>query len=219
MTAGVGGSGGTGWWSAGTSTTGTLSKWVSITGSSSTNTVFNSISISNNALSMSADRGGKVGAHESFRLALPDGSVFHYDRGKYRIEDKDAKITYAANRSRDFNRFVNASDLVAEFIEFAAKTAGGPDEPPDLLKLPIDLFIAFLIVRASEQDQEVPPDAAAAKLGSGIPMALLPPPAPKPTRGRCGYCGRFVRDRLRDAGVLACSSAHAQRVAELAGGW
>lgn len=164
-------------------------------------------------------RGGRVSNQESFSLDLPDGSVFHFDRGKYRIEDANAKITYAANRSRDFNRFVNASDLVAEFIEFAAKTAGGPDEPADILKLPLDLFIAFLIVRASEQDSEVPPDAAMAKLDRDIPIALLPPPRPATPRGRCSCCGRFVKDRVRDTGILACSPAHAQRAIELAGGW
>ncbi len=199
------------------SASGTSSGWVIVTGS--TGSTGNSLSVTGNAPIPHPARGGRISDQERFTLDLPDGSVFHYDRGKYRIEDAAAKITYSANRSRDFNRFVNASDLVAEFIEFAAKTAGGPDEPADILKLPLDLFIAFLIVRASEQDSEVPPDVAVAKLDRDIPIALLPPPRPCMVRGRCSYCGRFVKDRVRDAGILACSPEHAQRAIELVGGW
>ena len=47
-------------------------------------------------------------------IELPDGAKLIVDAaGNYRIEDKDAKVTYKANRIREFSPHLNASDMVA----------------------------------------------------------------------------------------------------------
>lgn len=75
----------------------------------------------------------------------------------------------------NFNKYVNGSDLLEEFILFLG-TEGV--RQGDLMNLPIELFIKWLIIRACEEDQ-VEPDVVLA----------LPAPTPQP---RCLGCQRFM---------------------------
>lgn len=52
-----------------------------------------------------------------------------------------------------FNPYINASDLLEEFIRYAGSEGVRQGEVFDL---PIELFIKWLIVKACEQDQEEP---------------------------------------------------------------
>lgn len=79
---------------------------------------------------------------------------------------------------REFNRYLNASDLLEEFIRFAGERGADADE---ILQLPIELFVKWLIIRAAEADQEEPPIAMP-------PLRALPAPQP-----RCLGCGRWMR--------------------------
>lgn len=76
---------------------------------------------------------------------------------------------------RAFNPYISASDLLEEFIGFVG-TEGVRQR--DVLALPIDLFVRWLIIRACEEDQEEP----------NVTLDL-PAPPPQP---RCLGCQRFM---------------------------
>lgn len=76
---------------------------------------------------------------------------------------------------KNFNRYINASDMLEEFIKFAAVEGVRKSE---IMGLPVDLFIKWLIIRACEEDQEEP-------------NVVLELPAPK--KYRCLGCGKFMR--------------------------
>lgn len=90
------------------------------------------------------------------RIKLPDGTIIETQvDGSYTLTDTDAKVIYRANRVREFNRFINASDLMAQFVEFCGKEAGvGRGE---FLDLPLKLFIGYLITEAAKADGEPEP--------------------------------------------------------------
>ena len=74
-----------------------------------------------------------------------------------------------------FNKYVNASDLLEEFIGFLGSEGVRKRE---IMGLPVELFIKWLVIRACEVDQEEP----------GFVLAL---PAPS-TQPRCQGCGRWM---------------------------
>ena len=96
-----------------------------------------------------------------------------------------------------FNKYVNASDLLEEFIAFLHSEHVPKAE---IMGLPIEHFIKWLIIRACEVDQEEP----------GVVLAL---PAPKP-KPRCLGCGQWMK---RTATLLLhgehCASFHFARMA------
>lgn len=75
-----------------------------------------------------------------------------------------------------FNRYINASDLLEEFIAFVGAEGVRAGE---VFGLPVELFIKWLIIRACEEDQEEP----------NVELAL---PAPQ-AQPRCIVCKRFLR--------------------------
>src|SRR5574341_266260 len=69
-------------------------------------------------------------------IELPDGSKLILDNnGNYRIEDKDAKVTYKAHRLREFSPHLNASDLLAQFVHYVGSLGVRQGE---VLGLPIE---------------------------------------------------------------------------------
>ena len=89
-------------------------------------------------------------------VVMPDGSIIEISRdGNYVINDKNSKPTYRANRlGREFNKFMNASDLLEQFIDYVKVLDVSQTE---FLKLPVELFINWLIMQAAIQDGEEPP--------------------------------------------------------------
>jgi hypothetical protein len=75
-----------------------------------------------------------------------------------------------------FNKYVNASDLLEEFIGFLGDEKVRQSE---VMGLPIELFIKWLVIRACEEDGEEP-------------NTILELPAPK-SQPRCLGCQRFMR--------------------------
>jgi len=75
-----------------------------------------------------------------------------------------------------FNRFINASDLLEEFIKWLG---GQGVRQREVFQMPMEFFIKWLILRACEQDGETP----------NVTMPALPAPRHQP---RCLGCGRFV---------------------------
>ena len=69
--------------------------------------------------------------------------------GNYSIEDDHARVVYKANRIREFNPYVSASDLLEEFIKFLG-VAGVLQR--EVLNMPINVFIHWLIYKAAERD-------------------------------------------------------------------
>jgi hypothetical protein len=98
-----------------------------------------------------------------------DGSEIEVDGvGNYVVKDEAARITYRASRMRDFNRFVNGSDLVGEFIE-ALGSLGANQEQAAGANL--EMFIRWLVHKAAEHDKEAPPE--------DVPPVTIPPPPPE----------------------------------------
>lgn len=122
---------------------------------------------------------------QDFHVKLPDGTEIEVKTdGSYEIKDADAKVIYRANRVREFNRFVNASDVLEGFIRFCGAEAQVHKE--DMLELPIRLFIGWLILEAAKADKEPAPDDI--KLLPDLRRAVEP---------RCRSCGRFLRRALK----------------------
>ena len=113
---------------------------------------------------------------------MPDGSVLSIDRdGNYKILDKGAKVTYHANRFREFSPHINASEMLAQFVEYVATL--GIDRS-DVLGLPIELFINWLVISAAERDKDpVPAEVRPVQEHPAIRDQL------KPT---CLLCKRFI---------------------------
>lgn len=87
---------------------------------------------------------------------LADGATLtvHAD-GNYEFSDKDAKVTYKSNRNRDFNQFVNVSDILEMFMKHAA---GMGLDRKQFLALPIQTFLMWLVIEAAKQDGEPVPE-------------------------------------------------------------
>lgn len=135
---------------------------------------------------------------------LPDGSMLNIDdAGNYQIEDKDAKVTYKANRVREFSPHLNASDMLAQFVKYVGSLGVKQSE---VLGLPLELFINWLIIEAAERDQDPVP-------GDVVPVQQHPAlkAVRKPT---CRACGKFIpleRHKLR---FPFCDPMHAERYIE-----
>lgn len=105
------------------------------------------------ALNDEVPEGNELGEGE---YELPDGARLIIDAaGNYRLDDKQAKVVYRANRMRNFNPFINASDLVADFIKDLRHLSVPQDRA---LAVPMELFINWLIHRAADADGEPAPE-------------------------------------------------------------
>lgn len=128
---------------------------------------------------------------EQQTIHLPDGTVIEVKKdGSYEIQDKDAKVIYRANRIRDFNAFLNASDKMEAFIRFCGEHGVRRGE---MLDLPVKHFIAWLILEAAKADQEEQPD-----------VPLLADLRREASQPRCVSCGRFMPRRRKRAGLTVC---------------
>ena len=115
-------------------------------------------------------------------FTLPDGAKLIVDaNGNYHIEDKDAKVTYKANKMREFSPHLNASDMVAQFVKYVG---GLGVRQSEVLGLPLELFINWLIIEAAERDHDqIPPDVQRLEHRSDLKMVVKP---------RCLKCKRFI---------------------------
>ena len=75
-----------------------------------------------------------------------------------------------------FNRYVNASDLLEEYIRWLGEQRV---RSAQVLGLPLELFVKWLVLRACEQEGEEP----------GLTLEL---PSPRRHSRRCAGCGRFI---------------------------
>lgn len=132
-------------------------------------------------------------------VELPDGSRLEIDgSGNYRILDDDAQVTYKANWNREFNRFINASDLLEDFIRDLGVAGIRQGE---VLGVPIEVFINWLIHRAAEADGDPVP--------VGVPR--LEDRSQSYKHPRCRRCGRFIKAALASDKLQFCSGDHYQQ--------
>lgn len=127
---------------------------------------------------------------------LPDGVILRLNKGRYELIDKDAKITYKANRIREFNKYLNSSDMVEEFVRYLGALNLTQDEA---LKIPLETFIVWLIIRAAEHDNEDIPDTETRLLETTVGKFRKP---------RCKCCGRFISNKKSKLGIEFCSGIH-----------
>lgn len=145
----------------------------------------------------------KAKADQPFRIHLKDGGVFQLNAdASYEIIDKDQKVTYKANNIREFNKYLNASDLIEEFIRFLGKHK--KVRQSDILSVPIETFINFLIYQSAIADG-LEPEQQTYLRASRLPRLAAP---------RCGYCQRFVRRDLAMRGLGFCNKQHMILAAE-----
>lgn len=132
---------------------------------------------------------------------MPDGSTLKVDSyGNYQVLDQDAKVTYKANRIREFSPYLNASDLLESFIKEVGRLDGVNQD--EILRLPIEAFINWLILQAAIRDGDSL---------DGLPSveAALPRlPPPLPAKARCVTCGRFMSKVWAVARIPFCSDQH-----------
>jgi len=126
---------------------------------------------------------------EPCKIKLPDGGMLEVDAdGSYRINDKDAKVIYRANRMRDFNSFINASDKLESFIKFCGELGVRQGE---MLDIPVRHFIAWLVVEAARADGE--------ETAEITPLLELS----RYVKPRCS-CGRFIPRKLVARKITFC---------------
>lgn len=131
---------------------------------------------------------------------MPDGSTLKVDNyGNYQVLDQDAKVTYKANRIREFNPYLNASDLLEKFIGYVGGL-GLDVRQNEILRLPIEAFINWLILQAATKDGDSL---------EGLPSVERALPAPVPKRPRCLGCGRYMSKMWAATTRMAfCSQEH-----------
>lgn len=151
------------------------------------------------------DGAGSVAAmqhvlQEGKEYGLPDGGkIIIDDMGNYRIDDKDAKVVYRASRIREFSPHLNASDMLAQFVEYSRKLGVSRQ---DVLNLPIHLFISWLIIEAAERDgDEIPEDVTPIECSQELVELKKP---------RCLECGRFIKRLHYRYRFPFCDPMHAQ---------
>lgn len=156
---------------------------------------------------------------KSLEVFLPDRSILRVTKdGNFKISDENSRVVYRANRLREFNRYINSSDLMEEFIRDLDRIGATSERA---LQIPIEVFINWLILKAAEADGDPPPAGVkpikelislpVTNGSSSQPAALLPPPRVRMISSppRCRYCGRFINVRGFLAGVDFCGETHA----------
>lgn len=134
--------------------------------------------------------------NRDLKIPLPDGSILYVmANGGFRLDDSQAKVVYKASRVREFNAFLNASDLLAQFIGYLG-TLGVKKQ--EVSTLPVGLFINWLIIKAAEADADP------------IPEGVVPVPENKLLKGRisprCLHCQRFVSRLMASQGFSFCKA-------------
>ena len=106
------------------------------------------------------------------------------------IHDADG-IYYKPCEMREFNTYVNASDRLEEFVEFAGKQNITKEE---FLNLPIKHFITWLILEAAKADGE-----------DNTENEILPL---KENNTKCLYCGKFLSFKKKQMKIQFCNGEH-----------
>lgn len=138
------------------------------------------------------------GSKSKTKITLPNGTVVSIEPDEsITINDSDAKILYKTKSVREFNPYLNASDLLEEFISYCAKQK---ISKKDFSELPISLFILWLIVRAAEADED-PVDEV-------LPLLTTAVKKRKVHSHRCKCCGKFLTKKYEQHQISFCNTDH-----------
>jgi len=134
---------------------------------------------------------------QEMTITMPNGAILTVNEdGSYEMVD-DGKIIYKGCKVREFNRFIKASDLLEEFIIFMGQKFNVWQG--EILQIPIELFINWLIIRTCQEDgDDIPQDVLKIEDHSYVKKTKIIP--------RCRYCGRFIPRKYSDNSVLFCNS-------------
>lgn len=178
--------------------TGTISTWIT-----SPNIVTNTASVSvwqdyTNIAIREVEAPTLLQKNSAYKM--PNGSRVIIDNdGGFTVDDKDAKVIYRANRVYDFNPFLNASDLMEEYIKELVPHGVRQDQ---VLKIPIESFIYWLVHKAAEKDNDpTPKDIPRLPSIVGISGGIH-------RLDRCGGCGRFIKRAHAAMQIYFCSPEH-----------
>ena len=134
----------------------------------------------------------RLSLQKGTKYKLPDGSKLEIDNnGNFIINDKDAKVTYKTNNIKEFNKFINSSDLLELFIKDCGDLGAKQNQ---ILDIPIELFINWLIISAAKADGDEPPSESL-KL---LTQARMTP--------HCKCCGKFITKMKDSNGIHFCNS-------------
>lgn len=134
---------------------------------------------------------------DSCEIELPDGTILTIDElGNFQVNDKNAKVIYLSNSIREFNQYINASDLLEEFIKFLGKEFDIRQN--QIMDVPIQVFIEWLIVQAAIKDGD--------DYSRDMQMLKIEAQKERNWYRRCKCCGRYIQKRMFDAGLLFCNS-------------
>lgn len=138
------------------------------------------------------------GHHSSAVFTLPNGvRIKLHPDDSIEIDESDGKQLYKAASIREFNKYLNASDLLEEFVLFCSKEKM---TRKDFSELPISLFIYWLIVKAAEADGD-PVDEVKPLLETTVNTI-------KHKRHRCKCCGKFLSRKFENHQIAFCSPEH-----------
>jgi hypothetical protein len=143
----------------------------------------------------------KIPTNKGFKLVMPDESCIIIEKnGNYKIDDKDSKVIYKASRIREFNPYINASDMLTGFIRYLASEGIKKSE---VLTIPIALFIRWLVIEAAKRDEDpIPEDIVPVKRHLLFKRNVHP---------RCLVCQRFIEKRIASQGFEFCNPLHADK--------
>lgn len=119
-------------------------------------------------------------------LELPDGTFIDIeDEHHYTIHDARTQVVREHCTIRAFNRFLNASELLEAFIKDMVPSGIRQDQ---VLKVPIEAFINWLVFQAAKED------------GDDLPDEYY--------NHRCIYCKRFIPRKHVIMGINFCNARH-----------
>ena len=153
------------------------------------------IAIQAHPLKLDMDKGQDV-----YSLSMHDGCMINItNEGSWWIDDTNGKRVYNRAPQRGFNPYMNTSDMMEQFMADMAEMGFTQDQ---FLRLPTEVFINWLILRAAEHDgDEVPSDIVSP---SEHPATLRITEQP-----RCLHCGVEIPQERVAKGIQFCSQAHA----------
>lgn len=138
------------------------------------------------------------GTRSKATLTLPNGTKLKLNPDdSVEIDDANGKTLYHSAPTRGFNKFLNASDLLEEFVRYCAEQK---ITKKDFSELPISLFIFWLIVKAAEADGDDTEEV--------LPLLTSAVDKQTKTYHRCKSCGKFLSNTMRSHQIVFCSPEH-----------
>jgi hypothetical protein len=141
------------------------------------------------------------GVHSNATFILPNDVKIHlFADDHIEIDESDGHQIYKTAPVRGFNKYLNASDLMEDFVRYCATQKITRRE---FQNLPISLFICWIILESAKADGD-PTEESQLLLDQQKKTHINPV-------HRCRCCGKFISPKLVEEGVNFCSSAHMDR--------